>query len=67
MASDSITSISMLTSKPTNDLSSIFASPKKAIFASIGSSRLLAFDQVFAYIINVNKDKQPTFSCAGVR
>jgi hypothetical protein len=58
--------ISGTSSKPTHDLSTIFASSKKVVLTSLGSSRLLCFDQVFAYLVNVTKDKVPTYTCIGV-
>ena len=56
----------MASIKTTTNLSALFVAPKKALFATLGYSKLLCFDQVFAYIINISKDKEPIFSCAGV-
>uniref|UniRef100_A0A914Z1V9 Nuclear pore complex protein Nup88 n=1 Tax=Panagrolaimus superbus TaxID=310955 RepID=A0A914Z1V9_9BILA len=63
---DSIVDASITTTKSPINLSSLFVSPKKAIFTSCGSSRLLCFDQVFGYLVNVTKDKQPTYTCSAV-
>ncbi|KAE9548874.1 hypothetical protein FO519_007916 [Halicephalobus sp. NKZ332] len=54
-------------SKPTKNFSSFFANPSKVVFASCGNSRLLCFDQIHSYIINVSTEEGETFfTCSAV-
>uniref|UniRef100_A0A7E4VAX3 Nucleoporin_N domain-containing protein n=1 Tax=Panagrellus redivivus TaxID=6233 RepID=A0A7E4VAX3_PANRE len=48
------------------DIGSFFVSANKVFFTSYGPSRLLAFDQVNAYIIAVEKGSEPVYTCLSV-
>uniref|UniRef100_A0AC34RKT7 Uncharacterized protein n=1 Tax=Panagrolaimus sp. JU765 TaxID=591449 RepID=A0AC34RKT7_9BILA len=52
---------------PVADFKSLFANPKKVVFAACGSSKLICFDGIYAYLVNVIPDGDDTlFSCLAV-